>query len=279
MPHKKKPPEGTGPLTFADAYARLTDKQKVWVASYLRCFNKTQAARDAKLGKTELSNRQQGLQTSRLPAVMAAIEAGFREAHMTPAEIIARLEAQASADLAEFYFPVEYEVDVFESVSLRVKLDHLRKKHAIAEDLRDRFEDRAPILFEENKLKALRLEQEIFEVEVALSENPNATFEAKTGTRMETRWEIDIIKAREAGLSHLLQEISYDQRGQPKLKLADKVRSQELLGKYHKLWVDRTEHTGNIELEVSDAKQRLEQRLAKLAQTQPNPEPPPGVDG
>lgn len=232
-------PEGNSALSFAEAYAQLTDKQKVWVSSYLRCFNKTQAARDAKLGKTELSIRQQGVHTSRLPAVMAAVEAGFREAHITPDEIISRLEAQASSDIAEFYFPVEYQVDVFEPVSLHVKLDHLRKKLAIAEDLRDRFEDRAPILFEENKLKALRLEQEIAEAEAALRENPHATFEAKTGTRTEIRYELDIIKAREAGLSHLVQEISYDQRGAPKLKLGDKIKALELLGKHHKLWADR----------------------------------------
>jgi hypothetical protein len=246
-----EPGTETGALSFAKALSKLLPQQRLWVQYYLQTFSKTEAAVLAGYGDPDNPNhrnccKSEGHRTSNLPHVKVAVEAGFREMHMSPAEIIARLEAQATGDVAEFFFPVEYEVDVFEDVSLHIHLDYLRKKLAIAEDLRDRFKDRAPMLFNENKDKALRLEQQIVEVELTLEQNPKATISMKTGTRTETRWEIDIIKAREAGLSHLVQEISYDQRGQPKLKLADKVKSQELLGKYHKLWAERMEHEGGL---------------------------------
>jgi len=45
-----------------------------------------------------------------------------------------------------------------------------------------------------------------------------------------------------------IQEISYDQYGQMKLKLSDKKASLDLLGRYHKLFTDKVEHSGSINL-------------------------------
>jgi hypothetical protein len=46
-------------------------------------------------------------------------------------------------------------------------------------------------------------------------------------------WYIDIPKALEAGLGHLIQEISYDKQGLPRLKLPDRQGALDKLARYH----------------------------------------------
>lgn len=57
-------------------------------------------------------------------------------------------------------------------------------------------------------------------------------------------WELDLEKAREAGLLHLVRELAYDSNGLPKIKLHDAKDALKQLGKVHGLFVERHEHTG-----------------------------------
>lgn len=61
-----------------------------------------------------------------------------------------------------------------------------------------------------------------------------------------------------AAISSVKTTITYSGRGEEKeqhvateIKLYDKVKSNELLGKYFKLWIDQVQHSGDIELEVT----------------------------
>lgn len=56
-------------------------------------------------------------------------------------------------------------------------------------------------------------------------------------------WAIDLIKAQQTGGVHQIKKIKAGKWG-PEIEMYDPLPARELLGKYHKLFVDRTEHTG-----------------------------------
>ena len=60
-------------------------------------------------------------------------------------------------------------------------------------------------------------------------------------------WDLDLEKAKELGLLHLVKEISYDSNGLPKIKLYDASRALEKIGKVHGLFVEKVEHSGEID--------------------------------
>lgn len=67
-----------------------------------------------------------------------------------------------------------------------------------------------------------------------------------------------LTREQSAAISSVKTTITYSGRGEEKeqhiateIKLYDKVKSNELLGKYFKLWIDQVQHSGDIELEVT----------------------------
>lgn len=58
---------------------------------------------------------------------------------------------------------------------------------------------------------------------------------------------IDLSYAEEAGLLHLVKEISYDSDGRPKVKLHDSKDALKTLAKVHGLEVQKVEHSGEID--------------------------------
>lgn len=56
-------------------------------------------------------------------------------------------------------------------------------------------------------------------------------------------WEIDLIKAQQTGAIHQIKKIKAGKWG-PEIEMYDPLPARELIGKMHKLFVDRTEHTG-----------------------------------
>ena len=61
--------------------------------------------------------------------------------------------------------------------------------------------------------------------------------------------EIDFDKAREAGKMHLLKSVSWTKYG-PRIEVCDQHAALVDLGKYHKLFVDRVEHSGELAAKV-----------------------------
>jgi phage terminase small subunit len=56
-------------------------------------------------------------------------------------------------------------------------------------------------------------------------------------------WAIDLISAQQTGAVHQIKKIKAGKWG-PEIEMYDPLPAQELLGKYHKLFVDKVEHTG-----------------------------------
>lgn len=55
---------------------------------------------------------------------------------------------------------------------------------------------------------------------------------------------LDLEQARDRGTLHLLKKMKWNQWGEPEIEIHDAQTALALLGKHHKLFVDRTEHTG-----------------------------------
>jgi len=77
-----------------------TDKERAFIENYLACFNATKAARDA--GYSEKSARTIGRDNLQKPYIRALIEARLKESAMSADEVLARLTAQARANIADF---------------------------------------------------------------------------------------------------------------------------------------------------------------------------------
>lgn len=82
---------------------KLTDKQRLFVASYLLHFNKTRAALEA--GYSVRCAHKYGYETYNKPAVKAAIEAEIESRCMAKNEVLDRLGAMARGDVGEFLTP------------------------------------------------------------------------------------------------------------------------------------------------------------------------------
>lgn len=80
--------------------ADLTDKQRVFVAEYLRCLNATEAARRA--GYSEKTAHSIGWENLRKPEIAAAISAVVAERAMSANEVLDRLADQARGSLSQF---------------------------------------------------------------------------------------------------------------------------------------------------------------------------------
>ncbi len=82
----------------------LTDKQRVFIEEYFACnLNATEAARRA--GYSEKSARQIGAENLSKPSIRGAIDQRLRQHHLNADEVLARLSAQATADMTDFLVP------------------------------------------------------------------------------------------------------------------------------------------------------------------------------
>lgn len=80
----------------------------------------------------------------------------------------------------------------------------------------------------------------------------------------------DIVSARANGKTRLIKKIK--QRSitteesditESEIETHDRLRALELLGKHYKLFTDKIETTGEVEVVITDAKQRLEHLLSR----------------
>jgi len=227
MPEQAKVSEGA-------ALPKLSPRHAVFVEEYFICnMNASAAARACKY-----ANHGEGwrlLQRADVSAHIAARMAQF----MSGNEVLQRLSALARTDGSQFMRREEYEVPVFEPHSLQEKIDNAQAKvgRMMAIDpglLKRQIED------EQGKIAG-------WEVELAL--NPQATYQKQVGT--EPRWRVvpSLEAAAENGVLFAVESAEYTQHGL-KFKRQDPVKALELIGKHHKLFTDRTEHSGNIDLGV-----------------------------
>ena len=214
----------------------LTTKQQAFVEHYLRSWNASQAARDA--GYSEKSARLIGSENLTKPDIQAAIEARLAELKMSADEVLARLADQARGSMADFLRVDEEEITLSWSL-LKVPTNA------------DGDPDLAGVV-----------------MELASQENVQPTDQIlRTATVKRAVARLDLLQAGERGKLGLVKKYSLDDKGKVSIELHDAQSALQLLGRHHKLFVDRTELTGKDgnPIEVSDALPIFAAKLARRA--------------
>jgi phage terminase small subunit len=80
----------------------LTDKQRLFIESYLQCWNATKAAREAGYGGDNNTLGAIGSENLAKPKIRKYIRERLNSAAMTTDEVLARLSEQARSDIGDF---------------------------------------------------------------------------------------------------------------------------------------------------------------------------------
>jgi phage terminase small subunit len=143
----------------------LSNKQRIFIEEYLRCWNATEAARRA--GYSETSARVIGHENLTKPDISEEIQRRIDDQAMSANEVLCRLADQARGTIE----------------------DYISFNHA-----------------------------------------PHPTFT------------LDLDKARQRGVLHLIKKLKYNSDGYPEIELYDVQAALVMLGKHHKLFTDKIEH-------------------------------------
>jgi hypothetical protein len=87
---------------MSKALAKLTDKQRAFIAFYLQTLNATKAAELAKYKGNGKTLAVIGHENLRKPNIQKLVSEGLQEIAMSPVEIMARLAAHARADISDY---------------------------------------------------------------------------------------------------------------------------------------------------------------------------------
>lgn len=91
-----------------DPETKLTRRQRLFVESYLTCWNASQAARDAGYAIPA----QQGYENLRKPDIARVISERIRDQAMPAGEVLERIAAQARGSMADFIGFEEFEREI-----------------------------------------------------------------------------------------------------------------------------------------------------------------------
>lgn len=104
-------------MTEEQSKRKLTPKQRLFVESYLTCWNAAAAARDA--GYSKKTADQLGYQLLQNPLVQAAIQDRIKEKAMGADEVLLRLAEQARGEIAGFITIVDQPIVDAEGVPVK----------------------------------------------------------------------------------------------------------------------------------------------------------------
>lgn len=106
----------------------LTNKQKVFINEYLKCWNATEAARRAKYKGNDETLASVGCENLRKPNIRAVIEERLKDNAMEANEVISRLSDIGRGDISDFMdiSSVGYNLDLHKAKE--AGLTHLIKK-------------------------------------------------------------------------------------------------------------------------------------------------------
>lgn len=216
------------PQTADELGAALSAKQRTLAEAYLETMSIAQASKTAKYNCPANGSR-----AMRHPKVQAYLQARFAESCMSANEVLARLSQRASLGGDSFFEQQEYEVPVFEARPLQEKIDHLEAQvgQMLAIDpgvLKDAIAAR---------------QAQIAELGVQLAMDPEATWQKQVGTETKTRMVPSLEAAQRNGVLQFVEGAEYTREGL-KFKWADPVKALELIGKHHKLFTEKHEHSG-----------------------------------
>lgn len=207
--------------------AALLPRDRVLADTYLATWNKRLAGEEAKYSE----KGKKYLQRFKRDDVRAYIAARLSEEVMSAEEVLARLSARARLSGEDFFEQQAYEVSVYEDRPLQLKIDNLEAQ--VGQLLKV-----DPELL---KHRVERLQGEISELTVELALNPAATYRTQVGTETRYRTVPSLEAARRNGVLQFVEGVDNG-----KFKWSDAIRPLELLGKHHKLFTEKHEHSGTV---------------------------------
>lgn len=228
--------EATLQEQFDAALAELKGKERKLVIEYLRDLHQRNAA--IRAGYSAHTADVQASQILRKLKVRAAVNAGLALYAMPADEVLARLGMQARGSMADFLRIDDEEITLTWSL-LSVPETNDGEPDFAGTMMR--------LASQENVLPTDRI--------------------LHTTTIKRPVARLDLMEAGRRGLLGLVKKYGIDDKGKIAIELYDAQTAQQLLGRHHKLFVDRTELTGKDgdPIEINDARSRLADLLEKRA--------------
>lgn len=207
-----KQPQPTLQEQFDAALAELSPQQRVFVEEYLTCLNASEAARRAKY-KTKAN--VQGARMLANDSIATAVQLGFQLHTMPSFEVLARIAEHARGTMADFLRIDDEEITLSWSL-LSVPTTEDGEIDIASAMLR-----------------------------LASQENVRPTDRIlHTATIRRPAARLDLQEAGRRGKLGLVKKYSFDDKGKVSIELYDAQAALQLIGRHHKLFVDRTEITG-----------------------------------
>ncbi|GEM47199.1 terminase small subunit [Deinococcus cellulosilyticus] len=226
-----QPPTDPTPVeTYEEAAATLKPRQRKFVEAYLQHFNGSRAARE--VGVSEASCRVQAHDWLTNPNIQRVVELGMQRHGMGKYEVLARQQAIARATIEDFISIrkfIGFEEKLLPAVEA---LDAIRDEMAILMDeLDSASEERA----EEIKQELKHYRREELKADRACKRDPSTKI--RVGLERVETWaqEIDLKKAEERGVLHLLKSAKKTADGGLQITLYDSQKALEWFGDHYGL--------------------------------------------
>ncbi|WP_161883943.1 terminase small subunit [Deinococcus alpinitundrae] len=224
------------PTTFTEALAAIKNLQRrAFVVSYVERPNATRAAKLA--GYSQKTAYSQGQRLLKDVEVSSAIRLGQEETAMPASEVKSRTSEVARATLEDFFTFDQRQHRPMQLRPVSELLTELFSEIAFEE----RFVKRAEFLgkkerADHDKAQAAR-KREALRMELEMEDNPKAKRWAPGPPVIVEVERLDLAKARDLGVLHLLKSLKYTQHG-PAIELQSQEHARDQLGKLHGLWRD-----------------------------------------
>jgi len=211
--------QATLQAAFDAALAELKGKERKLVVEYLRDLHQRNAA--IRAGYSAHTADVQASQILRKLKVRQAVNAGLALYAMPADEVLARLSQQARGSMADFLRIDDEEITLTWSL-LSVP------------ETKDGEADIAGAV-----------------MQLAAMENVKPTDRVlHTATIKRPIARLDLLEAGRRGLLGLVKKYGLDDKGKVTIELYDAQAAQQLLGKAHQLFVEKTEYSGAVTIKV-----------------------------
>lgn len=221
-------PDIQQPKTVDELGAALTSKQRQFADTYLtNGLNASAAARAAKYRDP----MREGWQLKNHPALAAYIQARLDEAGFTVAEIRQRLEYMVSGDMRDFLTVAPTERSYWMEAELHPAVQKYAKRQSISLE-------------------------EVEDHQLAELFGPEGVAHTEDGKRLvlikhvAAQVEVDWRAAQQAQALGRIKKLKVSEMGVVEFELHDPMKGLELLGKAQKMFTDKTEHSGSLDLGV-----------------------------
>jgi phage terminase small subunit len=218
----------------------LTPREDAFVTAYIaNRFNGAKAARTA--GYSARSAAEIAHQNLRKLHIQKAIKERLAAEHMGPDEVLLRLGDQARGTMDDFLTLRSARVATTITKPLADIIADLQNQIAFEEEYAA-IAGLAEKELEAHNSQVAAIRRRILRLELRLKHDPKATEDVPGPIVKHLVPEVDLVKARSRGQLHLIK--SYNAKDN-KIELYDAHAALVDIGKVHKLFTDKVEHTGD----------------------------------